>query len=169
MRILSNENNDRFFIEHNHLFYQNYECMAYIGDNQHKEYWETDKVRMYKTGALFTEYYGYQKVSRMAFFGNDGRRLFSINTDNLPFDVNLYKSKADNINAIVFDNGVLVSMQNLDNQSKFMFYFYDKTFITGYDLKQTLAKVQALSNSNEYTDMVLNQLENDLDDYSQNI
>lgn len=159
MLSLSRENNKRFYVSNNHLFYYDNECMIYLGEERQKEYWEDDKIRMYRTGVLFTENYGYEKVSRMVFFGNDGRRLFSIDTDNLPYDVNLYKAKADNIHALVFDCGVLVSMRNIYNQCKYTFYFYDKTFLTSYDFKTLMDKVEILNKPQTYTEMILKQLE----------
>lgn len=161
MRILNQTNNNNFYVANNHLFYHDHECMIFLGENKQLQYWEDNKVKMYKTGVLFTEYYGYEKIRNIVFWSNDGKRLFSINTDNMPFDANLYKSKADNIHALVFDNGVLVSMRNIDNQSKYMFYFYDKTFITGYDFDLLMEKAQKLSTQKPYTDMILDCLEND--------
>ena len=169
MRILSIKENDKFFVDNNHLFYCNNQCLVYLGDDEFEQYWKAKRLKPYETGVLVTKYCGYEKVSKIMFFGNDGKRLFSIDTDNLPFDVNLYKSKPDNINAIVFDNGVLVSMKNVDNQSKFMFYFYDKSFITSYDFKNLISKVEALSKKHEYTDMILNQLQSSDNDNFQNL
>ena len=167
MRILETAKNNKFYVANNHLFYYDNECMIYLGEERQKEYWEEEKLKMYKTGVLYTEYCGYEKVSKMVFFGNDGRRLFTIDTDNMPFDVNVYKSKADNIRALVFDNGVLISMKNADNQGKFIYYFYDKTFITSYDFDLLIEKVRELSRTKEYTNMVLSQLENDSDNTNQ--
>lgn len=167
MKILSECENKRFYEHNNHLFYYDHECMAYLGEKITNYNIITPQVKYYKTGALVIKYYGYEKVSHIAFWTNDGKCLFNINTDNLPFDINLYKSKADNINAITFDDGVFVSMRNADNQSKYIYYFYDKTYITGYNFEAVMNKAQTLSKPLEfqnrqkpYTDMILNQLNN---------
>ena len=160
MRILTERENKKFYIHNKHLFYYDHECMEYLGDEIKDYYIQSPIVKKYETGVLTVKYYGYEKVSSISFYTNDGKTLFSIGTKNQPFDVNLYKSKADNINSIVFDSGVLVSIRNIDNQSKYIFYFYDKTFITGYDFDAVINKVKMLSKPKEYTDMILNQLEN---------
>ena len=50
-------------------------------------------------------------------------------------------------------------MKNKDNQSKFAFYFYDKSFLTSYKFNDLIEKVKKISQTNEYTDMILNMLD----------
>ena len=159
MRILLTKENKRFYIHNKHLFYYDHNCMMHLGEKVDPNYCISPDVQQYETGVLVIKRVGYDKVSDVAFFDNNGSRIFHLNTDQQPFDVNLYKSKADNINCIVFDNGILVSMKNKDNQSKFAFYFYDKSFLTGYKFNDLIEKVKKISQTNEYTDMILNMLD----------
>ena len=161
MKILDQANNNNFCIKNNHLFFNNHKCLIDLGENKPLQYWEDNKIKTYNTGVLFTEYYGYEKIKNLAFWNNNGECLFCINTDNLPFDAKLSKSKADNIHALVFDNGVLVSMRNVDNQSKYIFYFYDKTFVTSYNFDCLIKQSQTKPKQTPYTDMILNCLKDD--------
>lgn len=164
MKILNREENKRFYIHNNHLFYYNHQCMMYLGEEPPTQYWEAEPIKMYETGILYTKHYGYEKVSQMIFFGNDGKELFSIYPEKQPFDIHLYKSKADNLNALVFNTGVLVSQRNVDNQCKYMFYFYDKTTLTSYNFEELISKVKLLSASKDEQTLILNQLENNSKD-----
>jgi len=158
MKILDRENNENFSIKNNNLYFKS-RLLTNIDKEKNTFYWQADSIKSYKTGVLYTKTYGYEKVQQITFWGNDGKPLFSFNSDHLPYDTNLNKSKADNINTLVFDKGVLVSQKNSDNQEKFIFYFYDKTYLTSYDFEKLKEKVKILTEPQTHTEFILNHLE----------
>ena len=158
MEILDQEKNNRFYEHNNHLFYYDHECLAYLGEKKETPYYQNESIKTYKTGALFTDYSSCETISQMIFFGNDGVELFSIVPRKMPYDVHLGKSNIEYVNAIVFDSGVLVSLSNKDKQSKYAYYFYDKTMISSYDFENLINKVKTLTEPKTYSELLLKHL-----------
>ena len=166
MKILDQERNENFSICNGKMVFQKQKPLVNV-EKPDFTCWIGDEIKTYKSGALYTKYYGYERVSNMIFFDNNGQQLFAIDTQKTPQDPKLNKSRADKLSTLVFDNGVLVSTRNIENQCRYDFYFYDKKHVFGYDFDEVINKVKDLSTSRQYTNLILKYLQQDEDDLEQ--